>query len=348
MEDLKTAKQHPCEGLSDIYLMYFDESRGHIPLFIYPEEKFTKLRENKTFMRPIKYHPIWFLTVDEQEALDHVDLEFKGYIFFGKKFLAKSKREKKRAGMEEDTPETIIIIVSLPNDIEIFGDDFIRLLVARIKEQFGDKLYKLIEYEINKVEIIKTPKIKQIIKEGEKIKIELNDLITKTCREFFSSVIQQTDVSSIKQQKALSYLALKGIDVSHLISNEGNGSFSNVKLFDGSKNRSESLRLKLPFLISSIEITSNSNELEIIVINNSDDEKRDLYVKITHVKEFFEKEVMSQYVDLWFPKEELVFISPLTPQENEYLFFIIYQETNRRVLSQKIDISTLGKQKENL
>jgi len=343
MGDPKKKQEYPCEGLSDIYIMYFDESRGHIPLFIYPEEKFIKLRDNRTFMRPIKYHPIWFLTVDEQEALDHIDLEFKGYIFFGKKFLTKSKRIKSRAGMEDDTPETIIIIVSLPNDIEIFGDDLIRLLVEKIKEQFSDKLYELIEYDICKNEIIKTPKIKQIIKEGEKIKNDLNDLITVTCRAYFSTAIRQTDVSSIKQQKALSYLALKGIDVSHLRSEDGRDTFSNVKLFDPSLSSNESLKLKHPFMISNIEITPDSHELEIIVRNNTDDEKQDLKVKITHVKEFFEKEVMNQHVDLWFPKEELVFISPLTPQVNEYLFFIIEQKTNRRVLSQKIDISTLGK-----
>ncbi|MHA1670836.1 MAG: hypothetical protein ACTSV5_09690 [Promethearchaeota archaeon] len=343
MGDQKQTQEHPCEGLSDIYLMYFDEARGHVPLFIYPEKKFTKLRENKTFMRPIKYHPIWFLTVDEQEALDHIDLEYKGYTFFGKKFITKSKRKKRRAGMEEETPETIIIIVSLPNDIEIFGDNFIRLLVKKIKEQFSDRLYQLIEYEISKNDLIKTPKIKQIIKEGEKIKNELNNFITEICRDYFSSIIQQSDISSIKQQKALSFLALKGINVSHLISDEKGDTFSNVKLFDISKRISESLKLKLPFVISNIEITTNSHELEIIVINNTDDEKQDLNVKITHVKEFFEKEVMNQYVDLWFPKEELVFISPITPQVNEYLFFIIDQETNRRVLSQKIDISNLGK-----
>jgi hypothetical protein len=343
MGDLKTKKEHPCEGLSDIYLMYFDESLGHIPLFIYPEDKFTKLRENKTFMRPIKYHPIWFLTVDEQEALDHVDLEFKGYTFFGKKFLTKSMRKKKRAGMEEDTPETIIIILSLPNDIEIFGDEFIRLLVERIKEQFGDRLYQLIEYEISKIEVIKTPKIKQLIKEGEKIKNELNRLINMICHEYFSSIIKLTDRSSIKQQKALSFLALKGINVSHLISEDGSSVFLNVKLFEGSKNLSESLKLKLPFLISNIELTSNSNELEIIILNNTDEEKKDLCVKIAHIKEFFEKEVMNQCVDLWYPREELVFISPITPQVNEYLFFITEQESNRRVLSQKIDISNLSK-----
>ena len=120
MGELKKSNRDICEGLTDIYLMYFDEERGHVPLFIYPEEKFSDLVHNKTFMRPIKYHPIWFLTVDEQEALDHIDLEFKGYTFFGKKFFAKSKRKKKRAGLDEETPETIIIIISLPNEVEIF------------------------------------------------------------------------------------------------------------------------------------------------------------------------------------------------------------------------------------
>jgi len=143
-------------------------------------------------------------------------------------------------------------------------------------------------------------------------------------------------------------LALKGIDVSHLISDEGSSTFSNIKLFDPSKRSSESLRLIPPFIISTIEITPDSHEIEIIVLNNTEDEKQDLKVKITHVKEFFEKEVMNQHVDLWFPKEELVFISPITPQVNEYLFFIIEQKTNRRVLSQKIDISTLGKKEEKI
>ena len=52
---------------------------------------------------------------------------------------------------------------------------------------------------------------------------------------------------------------------------------------------------------------------------------------------------MTENINVWFPNEELVFISPITPQVNEYLFFIIDQKTNRRVLSQKIDISTLDK-----
>ena len=294
-------------------------------------------------MRPIKYHPIWFLTVDEQEALDHIDLEFKGYTFFGKKFFTKSKRKKKRAGLDEETPETIIIIISLPNEVEIFGDDLIRLLTKRIIDHFGDKLYELIEYEDVKEELIKTPRIKEIITEGEKIKKRLENLISTTCGQYFSSVIKETDTNSLKQQKALSYLALKGVDVSHLASGQNESAFSNIKLFDPSARKKEALKLNVPFNISGIDIIGDSHELEIIVQNTTEDKIRDVVVKITHVKEFFEKEIMSQLVDEWFPQEELVFLSPITPQVNEYLFFIIDNETEKRLLSQKIDINMLTK-----
>ena len=343
MGELKKSNRDICEGLTDIYLMYFDEERGHVPLFIYPEEKFSDLVHNKTFMRPIKYHPIWFLTVDEQEALDHIDLEFKGYTFFGKKFFAKSKRKKKRAGLDEETPETIIIIISLPNEVEIFGDDLIRLLTKRIIDHFGDKLYELIEYENVKDEVIKTPRIKEIIIEGEKIKKRLENLISTTCGQYFSSVIKETDTNSLKQQKALSYLALKGVDVSHLVSGQKESAFSNIKLFDPFTRKKEALKLNVPFNISGIDIIGDSHELEIIVQNSTDEEIKDVIVKITHVKEFFEKEIMSQLVDEWFPQEELVFLSPITPQVNEYLFFIIDNETEKRLLSQKIDITMLTK-----
>ena len=343
MGDTKKSNKDICEGLSDIYLMYFDEARGHVPLFLYPEEKFGDLANNKTFMRPIKYHPIWFLTVDEQEALDHIDLEFKGYTFFGKKFFTKSKRKKKRAGLDEETPETIIIIVSLPNEVEIFGDDLIRLLTKRIVEHFGDKLYELIEYENLKEQVIKTPKVKDTIAEGEKIKKRLGNLISTTCGQYFSSVIKEPDTSSIKQQKALSYLALKGVDVSHLASGQAEGTFSNIKLFDPSAKKKEALKPNIPFNTSAIEIIGDSHELEIIVKNTTDEEIENIVVKITHVKEFFEKEIMHQPVDIWFPKEELVFLSPITPQVNEYLFFIIDKESEKRLLSQKIDINMLSK-----
>ena len=78
-----------------------------------------------------------------------------------------------------------------------------------------------------------------------------------------------------------------------------------------------------------------------MVHNKTDKEYNDVRVKITHVKEFFEKEVMDQIIDIWFPQEDLLFISPILPTITEYLFFIIDDKNKERLLSKKIDTNLL-------
>ncbi|MEJ2250914.1 MAG: hypothetical protein P8Y97_14835 [Candidatus Lokiarchaeota archaeon] len=329
-------ESNPLEKLCYVYIMYFDESKGHIPLLIYPSESF---KDNKEFMRPIKYHPIWFLEVEETEALDHIDLEYKGYTFFGKKFLTKSIRKKRRAGLDDETPETIVVIISLPNKLDIFGDELIEKISRKIRTNYDEKLYEVIECEIAKEEVIKSAKVKECIGKGEKIKEDITEMIKKTCKEYFSSVIQKEDSSSIKKQKAISFLALKGIDVSHIFPDE-DLSFSNIKIFDPTK-KDQDLVLKRPFKIGSINIMEDSQELEILVKNQTQKEYNNIRIKITHVREFFEKEIMNQTIDQWFPEEELLFISPIIPHIQEYLFFIIEKDNKEILLSKKIDIDLL-------
>jgi hypothetical protein len=338
----KPSKKNDVEDLCVAYILYFDEARGHVPLMIYPDDKY---KNDKKYMRPIKYHSIWFFDIEEQAALDHIDLEYKGYTFFGKKFLTKSQRKKRRAGLVEETPETIVIIISLPNDINIFGDDLIRILTKVIRENFEDKLFEMIEADIAKDEVIKTPQIKKKIEKGEELTKKLWELIGKTIDDYFSDVVKQTDTASIKQQKAISYLALKGIDFSHITGVLSKDTFSKIKLFDPNSTANNELALRIPLSITNITIMEDSKELEILVRNNLDEELIDLTVKITHVKEFFEKEIMNQVIDLWFPKEELLFISPILPHVDEYLLFIINAK-NERIFSKKIDLNLLRQKEE--
>ena len=331
-------KKH-IEELCVVYVMYFDEARGHVPLLIYPDDKY---KDNKKYMRPIKYHSIWFLPVEEQEALDHVDLEYKGFIFFGKKFLTKSKRKKRRAGLQEETPETIVIIVSLQNDIEIFGHDLIRELTVKIREKFDDKLFEVIESEIAKEEVIKTAKVKKIIEHGTKIHDELRELVSQIITDYFSDVVKQTDIKSINQQKAISYLALKGIDVTQIFGPQGIQGFSNIKIFDPTKKKGE-FNFKNQFEIMQINVIEDSQELEIMVKNTTEKEINNAKVNITHVKDYFEKEILNQEIDFWFAKEELLFISPIIPHINEYLFFIKNKENKKNLFSKKIDLNLLDK-----
>jgi len=72
LDNSNSSEKNPIEELCIVYVMYFDESRGHVPLLIYPDDKY---KDDKKYMRPIKYHSIWFLPVDEQEALEHIDLD---------------------------------------------------------------------------------------------------------------------------------------------------------------------------------------------------------------------------------------------------------------------------------
>lgn len=342
MADLfdSSSVKRPFEDLAVVYVMYFDEAQGHMPLLIYPDDQY---RNNKKFMRPIKYHPIWFLTLDESDALDHIDLEFKGLTFFGKKFLTHSKRQKRRAGLEEETPETIVVILSLPDKIELFGDELIRLLTQAVQDKYKNKLFEIIDSEILKGEVIKSPKIKDRIEEGESIKKELRTEIETTTNKFFSDVIKNSDTTSIRMQKAIAYLAFKGIDVSHIYGKDYNGTFSNIQLFDPSLKGEVNFVDKKPFMILKINIIEDSQELEILVQNNSLHAIKGTVVKINHLKEYFEKEVMIETIDVWDAQEELVFISPIIPYIDDYIFFIIDEVTNEKLLSKRIDLKLLKK-----
>ncbi len=340
--DSGPSKENPFSRLCYVYILYFDEALGHMPLLIYPDDK---LKNDKKFMRPIRYHSIWFLDVEETSALDHIDLEYKGFTFFGKKFLTKSNREKRRAGLEKETPETIVIIVSMPNDISIFGSDLIRKLTKEIRDKFEDKLFQVIEGETVKDAIIKTPKIKECIDNATKIKVFLRELIDNITKEYFDRIAEKpADKKSMKIQKAISFLSLKGYDFSSVSSSDVDSNFSSINLFDQKNGAVKDLEFKSKLSISNIMLIEDSQEIEIIVQNNTEEELKNLNVQITHIKEFFEKEVFNQEIDLWYPGEELLFICPIMPHINEYLFFIIVDTNGKeKLVSSKIDINTIKK-----
>ena len=226
-------EKDPIKELCVVYVLYFDELKGHIPLLAYPKDS---LRYNKEYMRPIEYHSIWFLDIKEEGLSDHIDLEYRGFTYLGKKFLTKSERKKRRAGLNKDTPETIVIIISLPQEIDIFGDRLINTLTKEIKKNFGDKFYKIIESEIAQDFKERTSKIEDIINIGTRIKVNLRELIDKIIQDFFSVELKKSldDISSEKQ-KAVSFLSLKGIESSIFKSIEGKSAIYNFHSFESSE-----------------------------------------------------------------------------------------------------------------
>lgn len=253
----------------------------------------------------------------------------------------------KVVGFKEETPETIVIIVSLPVETEIFGDDLIRVLSTEIREKFEDQLYKIIESEIASESVIKSPKVLERFEEGNKIKVFLRELIDKTIKHYFSKIIKKkSDSTSIKAQKAISYFSMKGFEFSPLSSLRGKDSFSDIELFDPQKKSVDDLNSKPPLSINTINFIENSQEIEIMVQNNKKEELKNISIVISHVKEYFEKEIMSQVVDDWYPGEELLFISPIVPHIDEYLISIKKgdsKEEDQTFFTQRIDLKLIDK-----
>ncbi len=224
----------------------------------------------------------------------------------------------------------------------IFGDELIKLITEKIKLNFEEKLFEIIEYLDVKDEIIKTAIIKKKIERGLQIKNELNDLIHLNIRSYFNDAIKQHDHLSIKKQKAISFLTLKGYNVSHIKAINGGSEFLNLQLFDSDKKGDEFFG-KECFIVKNINIIEDSNELEILVQNNTNEDRENVITTINHVEEYFEKEILQEEIDFWFQGEEILFISPILPRINEYLLFIIDKKTNEKCLSKKIDISLVNK-----
>ncbi|MFX0188171.1 MAG: hypothetical protein ACFE8A_10590 [Candidatus Hodarchaeota archaeon] len=328
-------KDDKLEDICEVYLLYFDESKGPIPILIYPDES---IKNNPEKMRLINIHPIWFLDIKKHENFNRIDLEYEGKMFFAKKFFVNSKRKKKRAGLGTTTPETIILIIALSNDIDLFGNLLLNKITEAIITNFGSNLYQVIESEIVKYNLVKTPKLREIVTKGDYLKMRLSNLIKKICNEFFLSFIEQIDATSIKLQKALSYFMLKGIFLNKRLLNREKKQFSITELFESTKNDINKIGQQTLFKFMNFKIIQDSSEIEIKVKNISKKFIENLRTKITYVKEFFEDDLLNEKIDYWHPEEEILIIFPIIPGISDYIFYIIGNADRNILFSKKIEI----------
>jgi len=320
--------------IGEVFLLYFDEMRGHMPLLSYPDGN---LIYDKKAMRPVNIHSIWFLDFDEQELLDHVDLEYKDKVYFAKKFLVKSERKKERAGLKKETPETIVIIVAVPVEIEIFGGPILKKISKIIQKNYSNVLWEVIEGEVSKSSVIKTKKILDCISKSEEIKQNINSDIHTAILTYFEKIVKNGKSDSIKKQKSMSYLALQGINIYSLSGFQG-APFDDINLFEKANSTKALEGYISPFKISEITISKNSQELEVLIKNESDEEIHDIQVSISHVREFFEKLILNELVDEWYPSEELLFVAPLFPHIDNYILSIQQKDSKEKLFRKLIEI----------
>ncbi|MFX0026807.1 MAG: hypothetical protein ACFE8M_10355 [Candidatus Hermodarchaeota archaeon] len=184
--------------IGQIFILYFDEIKGHIPLLIFPDDS---IKNNIEKMRPVKFHPIWFLNFENKNDFEHVDLIYDGKGYFAKKFQISSKREKRRAGIREKYLEVIIVIIALPKEFDFYGLDLLNTITKMIRTNYEPFFYQIIESEVLKENLIKTPEILELIKRGDSIKETIKHQIKEIWKHYIDSVRHYFSFEELKKIK---------------------------------------------------------------------------------------------------------------------------------------------------
>ncbi len=291
------------EKLCVIYLAYFDEARGHQLLLVHPPE----LKNDAEFLqaesKTIFIHSIWWMGVDVQAELSHVDLEFGGKNYLAKKFLAPSHRVKKRSGMDENTPETVVIILSIPINLNPFGGDLLARLYQAITARHMDEFSTAIDKSICDAKIIKSPHDKEASIAGQKIIDSMTQTIHLTLQEFAKQL--EVNVSSEEEKrKALAYLLYQDIKTKPTAPKR-EGSFFEARAGSPIIDIGSAARSKIT--MTEALVKNDENKIYVTLVNSSSEEICNCVVSIAYMEDFFEKYFYDVDVDCWLEGEELNF-----------------------------------------
>ncbi|MFX1569155.1 MAG: hypothetical protein ACFFCV_12395 [Promethearchaeota archaeon] len=169
-----------------VFVMYYNKILNILPLIIYPDENLEKEEE---ILRPIKFHPIWFLDFNEQNDFEHIDITYNGKVYCARKYKIITKRRNIKQEFNDDNLDTIVIIIVLPKVLDIYGLNFLSVVSEAILSENIDSFYKIIESEIFKKNVIQTPTIKNLIKSGDSLKMEINGILKNIWDDYFQKVV---------------------------------------------------------------------------------------------------------------------------------------------------------------
>ncbi|NMC07519.1 MAG: hypothetical protein GYA24_20060 [Candidatus Lokiarchaeota archaeon] len=291
------------EKLCVIYLAYFDEARGHQLLLVHPPE----LKQDAEFLqaesKTVFIHSIWWMGVDVQAELSHVDLEFGGRNYLAKKFHAPSHREKKRSGMDENTPETVVLLLSIPINLNPFGGELLTRLYQALTERHMDEFSTAIETSICDAKIVKSPRDKEVSMKGHGILDSMTRTIHATIVDFAKQLEVNVSTEADKR-KALAYLLYQDIKdkpAAPRATSEFFEAREGPSIIDiGSAARSK-------IMITEALVKNDENKIHVTLVNQSNEVISGCIVSIAYIEDFFEKYFYDVNIDCWFEGEELNF-----------------------------------------
>ena len=357
------------QELYSIYLCYFDEARGHICLFCFPDAAC-----ERTPTHAIDYHPIWFIDAEGRKehsetldfeyrlkagspglrhhffpiqgpGLNQVELEFRGSVYLAAKFSGASFRKKKRAGFTEETPETYVLIVEVPSALRFLGTEILSKLYEELMTKYTNELYLLIEREYLIPKPIKTEEDLKIIELSTELECNLVELHRSTLSRISLDILQGKLKDQLNKQEQMTTslivdLIKAGILVERrveLISDSPEPHYPVRMVRRPTKVGGKSNALQM----MSVRRLDNEGALEITVRNNSESCLRNVDAKLLYETELFEIQSSGSFVSFWPSEEEMCFRCERVPNDENGAYVFHLDDPEEKLLIRTIKISEL-------
>ncbi len=172
------------------FLFFFDEIKGHIPLFAYPKE----LLMNENEKRIISVHSIWwnqdkFL---ETRKFTCMDVELGNLVYSATLVPCHTHRMKRRPGMDSIKwqDERFVLVVRTPSLVSFIAHEILHELKTRIQGSIGENLGFLVE---NNIRLNEASDIGEFLKKKTK---NVEEELTKLC----TSLIPKFSIARLEDQ----------------------------------------------------------------------------------------------------------------------------------------------------
>lgn len=285
-----------------VYLYFFDEIRGHIPLFVYPTGITSKDERQILSIHSIWWHQDEFLTTSK---FNTIDLELGGVIYSATLFFCNSRRTKRRFGMDSSKwkPERFVLIIKAPSEVSFIAQEILYELKAGIQNNIGTDLCFLVE---NQLEIEKDSEIMEFIKiKSRYIKQQLeflsNSLIPKIPLDKLRVHLEKKVESSAFSNQGSNQILIEKQKKLHFSIPKG----KKIKI----QNQKQELVLGLkPKRVKIIQINwSDNNKIaRVTVRNHSSDFINNALIKIYESQGFFGKNILISRIRKWEPKKDVL------------------------------------------
>ena len=283
------------------YLYFFDEIGGHTHLFSYSNDPV----EDKNERKILSIHPVWwhqekFLKSSKFLALD---LEMEGVVYSATLFLCKSKRKKKRSGMDSSKweKERFVLIVRSPSSVSFIAQEILYELKTRIQRNIGEKLCFLVE---NYLSTDEKAEVREFFAQQSK---SVEQQLTTICQD----LIPKTPIS--KLEAFLEDEEQQLINQSNKEQEKEESKEKKLRFSIPITKKVEKIPIKknviepVPKRIKIIEINQNplNKNLQVTMRNKDSQTFTNVAITVIQSEGFFKKDVFQMSVEKWIPGEKV-------------------------------------------